>query len=71
MELPQLLDLIRRSTLLSEDERNYWLTASATMRPEQLKKLEDILTQAESIPLKESIQRYFAAVRQSKNPLPA
>ncbi len=71
MDLPQLTDLIRRSTLLTTEERAYWLSASPSMKPEQLAKLEQILVAAEQIPLQQSVQNYFAAVKQSKAPLAA
>ena len=63
MDLPSLQALVTRSTLLTNDERTYWLGTLATMQPVQHQKLEAILTEAESVPLKESVQQYFAALR--------
>ena len=62
MTLPELQALITRSELLTNDERAYWLGTLGTMQPQQLQKLEAILTEAETIPLKESVHEYFQAI---------
>ncbi len=62
MDLPQLQALIARSTILTKDERMYWLGTLPTMQPPQIAKLEEILTEAEKVPLKESVHDYFQAI---------
>lgn len=62
MTLPELTLLVRRSTLINNDEREYWLSALSTMKSPQIAKLETILTEAEKIPLEESVHQYFQSL---------
>lgn len=70
MELSQLQALITRSTLLTNEERAYWLGTLPTMNPHQTEKLVAILTEAESVPLKESVHQYFEALKQMPSKIP-
>ncbi len=70
MELSQLQALITRSTLLTGDERTYWLGTLPTMNPGQIEKLVGILLEAESVPLKESVHQYFEALKQMPSKIP-
>ena len=71
MDVAQLQALVERSILLSPEEKKFWLQSLQTMRGEQMEKLEQILTEAEKIPLKESVQKYFQAVEAATPPLAA
>ena len=68
MDLPTLQALVTRSTLLTETERKYWLGTLPTMSPEQCEKLEHILTEAEKIPLAQSVHTYYENLK--KTPIP-
>ena len=59
MDLPSLL---QRSTLLSAEEKAYWMQMLPVMDAKKKEKLQTILTQAEQIPLKEHVQAYYAHV---------
>ena len=65
MDLAQLQALVQRSTLLSPDDRAYWLGALPTMSPQQVDKLENILSAGEEIHIEEKVKDYFAAVAHS------
>lgn len=57
---PQALQLkVQTSRLLADAERAYWLETMPRMTPPQLKKLETILAEAESLPWNEEMQRYI------------
>lgn len=72
MDISQLQALIARSTLLTNDERAYWLATLPTMQLPQIAKLVEILTEAEKVPLKESVHQYFQAIGTAAHPpLPA
>ena len=62
MDLPSLQALVTRSALLTDDERKYWLSMLPTLVPQHIQKLEAILAEAETIPLKESVHEYFQAI---------
>lgn len=62
MTLHELHALIVRSTILSPEDRAYWLSILTTMRPEQAQKLENILVEAEKIPLQEKVREYISLV---------
>ena len=68
MYLSQLQALIQKSTLLTNDERAYWLQALPEMSPEHTAKLEAILAEGETIHIEEKVQQYFSAVRQAAPP---
>ena len=68
MDSAQLQVLIRKSSLLTEEERAYWLQNLPVMRPEHVAKLETILAEGETIHVEEKVQQYFTAVRQAANP---
>ena len=62
MDLLSLQALVARSALLTDDERKYWLSMLPTLDFQHIQKLEAILTEAETIPLKESVHEYFQAL---------
>ncbi len=66
MDFPQLQALIQRSTLITNEERAYWLQTLPYMTPEHMTKLEGILTAGENIHLEDKVKQYFTAVAQSK-----
>lgn len=68
MDSFQLQELIRKSKLLADEERAYWLQTFPTMKPEHAAKLEKILSEGETIRVEEKVKDYFAAVRQAANP---
>ncbi len=70
MDIPQLQALISRSTLLTNDERTYWLATLPAMQTAQIAKLVEILTEAEKVPLKESVHEYFQAIGTPAAPSP-
>lgn len=70
MDSLQLQALIRKSTLITSDERAYWLKTLPTMKPEHAARLEKILGEGETIRVEEKVQEYFTAVKQvSQSPL--
>lgn len=68
MTLPELQALVTRSTLLTQEEKTYWLTTLPTLQPEHMAKLEAILVEAEKVPLKESVHQYFTSLNQTAQP---
>ncbi len=62
MDTFQIQSLIARSRILTDAERTYWQASISKMSPEQLKKLESILTKAEKIPWTEQVQKYFSLI---------
>ncbi len=65
MDPSQLQVLVQRSTLLSADERAYWLQTLPTMTAEQQGKLEAILSEAEKISLTDAVHTYFNTLKQT------
>lgn len=63
MDLSQLQALIQKSTLITDEERAYWLQTLPTMKPEHVAKLEAILSEGETIHVDEKVHQYFSALR--------
>lgn len=63
MTIAELTALIGKSTLLSVVEKAYWAGMLASMNPQQMEKLERILTDAERIPMQQHVHEYYDAVR--------
>ncbi len=59
MDLSQLQALIQKSTLLTNDERVYWLQSLSTMKQQHVAKLEAILSEGETIHVEEKVHQYF------------
>lgn len=62
MDDAALLALIKRSKILTEKERDYWITNLSHMNAEQKGKLVAILQKADDIPWTEQVQKYFSMV---------
>ncbi|MFA5800038.1 MAG: hypothetical protein WC840_03710 [Candidatus Peribacteraceae bacterium] len=60
MDLQALTQKVQTSRLLTEAERSYWLFSLPRMTQEQLKKLEAILAEAETLPWNEQMQHYLS-----------
>jgi hypothetical protein len=60
MDLQTLQTKVQTSRLLTEAERAYWLQNIPRMTPEQLKKLETILTEAEGLQWNQEMQQYLS-----------
>ena len=65
MSITEIHALVERSKLLSQSERTYWLQTLPSMTPDQVAKLETILTKASQIPWTEHVQRYFSVISQA------
>lgn len=60
MDLSALTSKVRTSRLLTEPEREYWLSNMPRMNTEQLLKLEAILGEAEALPWNTEMQNYMS-----------
>lgn len=65
MDLETLRKKVWQSHLLTEAERQYWLTNMPRMSEEQLGKLDRILGEAEQIPWTDKTQAYVAMIGQA------
>ena len=63
MDSSQLQVLIQKSTLLSPEDRAYWLQTLSSMKPEHVAKLEVILSEGEKIHMEDKVQQYFNAIK--------
>lgn len=62
MSIQQIHALVERSKILTNTERSYWLATVPKMTPDQVAKLEAILSKASQIPWTEHVQRYFSLI---------
>ncbi len=60
MDLQTLSGKVRLSRLLTESEREYWVSNLPTMSDEQLLKLEAILQEAQQLAWNTSMQTYMS-----------
>lgn len=60
MDLSALSSKVRASRLLTESEREYWLSNMPRMTMEQLQKLTSILAEAEALPWNQTMQTYMS-----------
>ncbi len=65
MDLSPLLMKVHTSPLLTESERAYWAQNLPKMTPEQVQKLEGILTEAEGMSWSEEMQNYLMIVNKA------
>ncbi len=63
MNLDTLRAKVLSSRLLTEQERRYWLDSLPHMNPEQLMKLDRILSEAAGIPWDEHMQQYLDMIQ--------
>ncbi len=68
MDLASLQDLVRRSSLLSDSDRKYWLENLPTMKPDHVAKLEKILAEGEQINVGEKVTAYFQVINKAAKP---
>lgn len=71
MDIQTLTTKVQASVLLSAEERTYWLSALPRMNPEQLSKLESILTEAEGMTWNEEMQQYLSILNKTSTVLAA
>lgn len=71
MDLQTLSSKVRLSRLLSESEREYWVSNLTTMSDEQLLKLEAILQEAEQLAWNTSMQTYVSMANKATAALAA
>lgn len=64
MTIPELQSLIAHSALLADKDRAYWLSALPSMHPDQIGKLEKILSAGENIHIEDKVKEYFATTAQ-------
>ncbi len=62
MDTQALTDLVKKSALLSDAEREYWLKNMPSMTEPQLQKLADILREADQLPFGKQVEQYFTAL---------
>lgn len=60
MDLNLLTVKVQSSRLLSDPEKKYWLQNLPRMNPQQISKLESILSEAENLPWNEEMQHYLS-----------
>lgn len=71
MDLQTLSGKVRLSRLLSESEREYWVSNLTTMSDEQLLKLEAILQEAQQLAWNASMQTYISIANKATAALAA
>jgi len=66
IDLKHLIQLVKKSKLLTDAERKSWLRKMEKMNEEQLKKLQGVLEHAETINWDEAIVEYEEAVERAE-----
>lgn len=69
MDLDALAQAVRDSKLLTEQEKTYWTERLPRMNPDQIAKLNRILSEASSIPWNEQIEQCMQAIARGTSPL--
>ena len=62
MDTKALIELIKRSSLLSDPERDYWLRNLPGMNTTQCQKLWNILNIPDEMPFQKELEAYFASL---------
>ena len=62
MDTKALVDLIKRSSLLSDPERDYWLRNLPSLNSKQCQKLWNILNVSDELPFQKELEEYFASL---------
>ncbi len=62
MDTKALVQLIQRSPLLSEPEREYWLKNLPSLNSTQSQKLWNILNVPDELPFQKELEQYFASL---------
>ncbi len=71
MDIQALTELVKKSALLNDTERKYWLQNIQTMTEPQLQKLESILKEADELPFGKQIEQYFTALAKTADAVPS
>jgi hypothetical protein len=66
MSIQDIKNLIDNSTILTDPDRAFWRSQLPTMTPEQMQKLEGILTAAANVHMEEHVREYFTIIRAKK-----
>jgi hypothetical protein len=66
VDLKHLIRLVKRSRLLSYDERKSWFQKMERMNEEQLAKLQEVLEYAETINWEEELPKFAASVQRAE-----
>jgi len=66
IDIKNLIQLVKKSKLLSGEERSDWLAKLETMKEKDLKELQDILEYAENIDWDKAVAEYEAAVEKAE-----
>ena len=65
MNIPKLIERVKASRLLSEEDRKYWLNKMETMNEKDLVDLDSLLENGEKIDWEKELPKYEVAVREA------
>jgi hypothetical protein len=60
MDIASLIVRVQTSKLLTDPEKAYWTSNLSHMKPDQIEKLDQILTEAEKLSWNENMQQYVS-----------